>query len=203
MKNSLEQLKSIIKEGFLKDVVPKDLLDELVEYADFRNELLKESDRGCALLAASHLDFLLTKMLKSKLLGSNKHLDSLFDNNGPLGTFSSKILMSFSLGLISKVELDDLQIIRKIRNEFGHSISIINFESDKFKGQCHNLQLVHGSQNNPRSKFITSVGFISGGLISETFKKKKFESVNEFNDEKLDQIKNLLNDIESHISFKV
>lgn len=199
MKNSLEQLKSIIKETFPKDILPKGLIDELVEYADFRNELTKESDRGCALLAASHLDFLLIKMLKSKLIGSNNQLDLLFDNNGPLGTFSSKILMSFSLGLISKIELDDLQIIRKIRNEFGHSSSILNFESNKFKAQCNNLKLVHKSQNNPRNKFITAVGFISGRLISETFKKKKFESTNELNDVKLDQIKNLIDDFESYI----
>jgi DNA-binding MltR family transcriptional regulator len=107
------------------------LRENILEWVTFTSELSKESDRGCALLAASHLDFLIEDLLKVKMVGTKKQVQSLFDFNGPMGTFSSRILISFSIGLISKSYVKDLQIIRKVRNEFGHSPSIINFDNER------------------------------------------------------------------------
>lgn len=41
----------------------------------------------------------------------------------------SKIKLSYSLGLICKEALKDLETIRGIRNRFGHSFEVINFET--------------------------------------------------------------------------
>lgn len=109
------------------------------------------------------------------MIGTNKQLQSLFDFNGPLGTFSSRILISFSIGLISKSYVNDLQIIRKIRNEFGHSPSIIDFENDKIASLCNNLKLTIDSRKDNKSKFITSVAFITGSLIGSAYINEKFE----------------------------
>lgn len=79
------------------------------------------------MLAAAHLDFLLEQLLREILVGSKKHHDKLFDFNGPLGTFSCKVSLSYSLGLISFEMMHDINIIRRIRNEFGHSPFIISF----------------------------------------------------------------------------
>ncbi|GAA4083465.1 hypothetical protein [Mucilaginibacter panaciglaebae] len=69
------------------------------EVMSFRQELTKETDRGCALMAGSFLEFELQKLIASKLVGTSKVINELFDFNGPLGTFSSRIKMSYSLGL--------------------------------------------------------------------------------------------------------
>lgn len=144
--------------------LPKGLKEMTTNFFFFRKELLKESDRGCALLAASYIDSVLEVVLRNILCGSKKHLDSLFSPNGPLGSFSSRILVLYSIGFLSKNQLHDIQAIRKIRNEFGHSPKIISFADGKIKSLCDTLKLIGKHSNTPKEKFITCVGFITGTL---------------------------------------
>jgi len=173
-----EKVISIQKRIALKmipEAAPEELKENILEWVTFRSELSKESDRGCALLAASHLDFLIEELLKVKMVGTKKQIQSLFDFNGPMGTFSSRILISYSIGLISKSYVNDLQIIRKVRNEFGHSPSIINFDDEKIASFCNNLFLIDDSNRANKAKFITSVAFLSGSLMGLAFKESKFK----------------------------
>ncbi len=170
---------------FMLDKFPSNIKEDILNYVEFRNELTKESDRGCALLAASYLDHLLEGVLKTRLIGSDKHLKTLLSFNGPLGTFSSRILMSYSMGIIPKVIMDDLQIIRKIRNDFGHSPIIISFENERIKSLSDNLKLISKTNEDPRSKFITSVFFVLGTLTSLKIEKVKFDSPKEIDFEKI------------------
>ncbi len=166
-------------EMMMPEQLPEALKEDMFEYVSFRKELTAESDRGCALLAASHLDFLLEQMLSAKLIGTKKQKKQLFDFNGPLGTFSGRIIMSYSLGLISDIRLADLNTIRKIRNDFGHSPSTISFEDERINSLCNNLKLTLETNKTPRAKFITSVSWISGGLLGLAYKEKPFEQIEE------------------------
>src|SRR5690606_6959786 len=159
------------------DKLPPEIKQSTFEYITFRRELTKESDRGCALLAAAHLDFMLEKLLRKKLLGTKKHFETLFGFTGPLGTFSSRIMLCYSIGLISPDTLHDIQIVRKIRNEFGHSPSIIDFENPKIKEQCDKMKSnVHEKGSSPRNKFLNVVSGISGQIEAKTIICQKFET---------------------------
>jgi len=197
--NDILDLQKRFLDLIMPDSFPDELKTNMREYIYFRKELTSESERGCALLAASHLDFLLEKVLKVKLIGSNKLKKQLFDFNGPLGTFSSRILMAYSLGLISEIRLNDLQTIRKIRNDFGHSPSIISFEDEKIKSLCNNLNLCTKSNKTSRSKFTTSVSWISGGLMALVHKEKPFEPNEEIDIQKVkntsEEFRNLVTEI--------
>jgi DNA-binding MltR family transcriptional regulator len=167
-------------------------LDELAKYKEevwdyliFRRELLKESDRGCALLAASRLDFTLEKLLQAKLLGSKKQQKQLFDFSGPLGSFSSRMLMAYSIGIISKNYLHDLQLIRKIRNDFGHSALVISFDDPHIAGICKQLKYARRTNKTPKAMFITTATFILGTLESMTKIEKPFEEKAEIDIEKI------------------
>lgn len=145
-----------------------------------RKELSNETDRGCCLVATSYLDQELERMLRKKLVGSNKHLNSLFTFNGPLGTFSSKINLSYSLGFISKTSLKDLNIIRKIRNEFGHSYEPLNFETESIKERIHLLKsnFYKPGEIRPRGIFTNTVNGIMAeihvaGILDDKIKEKK------------------------------
>lgn len=83
------------------------------------------SDRSCVIVAAAYIDELLGYIFKLFLSSpsSEKEDKELFSGYGPLSTFSSKIVLSYRLGLISNYEYKTLQIIRKIRNSFAHDIS--------------------------------------------------------------------------------
>jgi hypothetical protein len=159
------------------DKLPTEIRQSTFEYFTFRKELTKESDRGCALLAAAHLDFMLEKLLRKKLLGNKKHFETLFGFSGPLGTFSSRILLCYSIGLISADTLHDIQIVRKIRNEFGHSHSIIDFENQKIKEQCEKLRSnVHEIGASSRHRFLNVVSGISGQIEAKIFMCQKFDT---------------------------
>jgi len=87
----------------------------------FLAQFNKESDRGAALIAAAMLDDRLKDMLSSFLADTATAKELLSGFNAPLGTFSSRISAAHALGLLQDNELNEITLIRKIRNEFGHS----------------------------------------------------------------------------------
>jgi len=93
-------------------------------------ELTNESDRGCLLVGAAILESRLEDIFAKVFNGNyvTKTVQkSLFDSNGALATFSSKITVAYSFGLISKTLYEDLHAIRKMRNEAAHSSQEIDF----------------------------------------------------------------------------
>lgn len=151
-------------------------------FIKLRREMLKESDRGLALYATAHIDNEFETILRDKLVGNANHLDGIFSFNGPLGTFSSKIKLSYSLGLISKTTMNDINTLRKIRNEFAHSNQSLSFESEKIRNLCSSLQLnVQPEDSSSRIKFMNVVSGISGLLYGANIKSEKFEELESVN----------------------
>jgi DNA-binding MltR family transcriptional regulator len=112
---------------------------EIEELGQFLFKLNKESDRGAVLIAATILDERLKNILSSFLL-NHKATDELLEGfNAPLGTFSSRISACFALGLIQKNEFDEMNLIRKIRNEFAHTWDNTDFDSGKVRDLCLKL----------------------------------------------------------------
>jgi DNA-binding MltR family transcriptional regulator len=101
--------------------------DELFE------ALSRESDRGLILVSASYLDEALERLLRARFLIEHKKsksmIDPLFNTFGPLSTFSAKIKVSYAIDLIEKWVYRDFEILRKLRNEFAHSIGPAVFDS--------------------------------------------------------------------------
>jgi hypothetical protein len=104
-------------------------------WMDFlKEEFSKETDRAAAVLTASLLENALTDMLKVYLAPSAGSQDDLFDGPmAPLHSFSSKIQISQRLGLISLKLSNDINLIKKIRNEFAHNVHGSNLESGKIR----------------------------------------------------------------------
>ena len=73
-------------------------------------------------------------------LVDHKETSRLLDGfNAPLGTFSSRILGAFALGLLSELEYRECENIRKIRNVFAHNVHA-SFEDQKVRDICANLE---------------------------------------------------------------
>ena len=117
----------------------KDTEPEIEDLGKFLNNFNKESDRGAVLLAASIIDEWLSEILCNFLKADNVTNELIFGFNAPLGTFSARTKMAYSLSLIEKNEYDEINIIRKIRNEFGHNWQGVDFESPKIKKECDKL----------------------------------------------------------------
>lgn len=176
------------KECSTKSKPSEDLLKHIAEQHAkvfaIRQELTKETDRGCALMAAAFLDNELMLMLSDKIIGPKRFKQSVFEFNGPLGSFSSRIKMGYSLGLISKEILEDLDLIRKVRNEFGHRYEPISFESEPVKSWIIGLKQTFYKKNEakPRSIFNNTVlgvlAHIHGAFLQEPrFKEKRLPPI--------------------------
>lgn len=148
-------------DGFLKQNLEKLII--------LQGTFTLETDRGCALMAAAFLEGELENLLKLKFIGTNKQIEDLFEYNGPLGTFSSKIKLSYALGLISKLTLQDLEIIRKIRNDFGHKYKPINFSTPAISDRVANLKshLYEKHAATTREVFLSTVLAILAVVHSE------------------------------------
>ena len=110
----------------MSDLINKEVEHWLKNLKILQDELEKSSsDRSCVIVAAAYIDELLGYLFRCFLSSpsSEKEDKELFSGYGPLSTFSSKIVLSYRLGLISNYEYKTLQIIRKIRNLFAHDIS--------------------------------------------------------------------------------
>ncbi|MGE6397047.1 MltR family transcriptional regulator [Chryseobacterium scophthalmum] len=178
-----EIYKKLIEAGINKkfnfDNLPEEFQNQIKEYIEFKYLLTTESDRGAVLFASSYIDFLLEKILRVKMIGNKKHLDSLFDFNGALGTFSSRIAICYSMGIFPKEYYDEINTIRKIRNIFGHSPEKLDFESEKISKIVQNLKFLPANFEKPnRTKFNRSLSFLIGALEGISKIETKFEENN-------------------------
>ncbi len=110
----------------------------LKEFSVFLEKLRSESDRGMVLISTGYLEEQLKQVLLAFFI-EDASLTSLVEGgNAPLGTFSGRITTCYALGLIRKTEHDDLHQLRRIRNEFAHSIHT-TFETQSVVDRCKTL----------------------------------------------------------------
>jgi len=109
-------------------------------------ELLQEMsfgfprDRGIAIVAVSYIE----KIIKEKLRvflnkGGKKVQKTLFEKNGAFSTLSSKIDFLYCLGVILPQVYLDLDLLRKIRNDFAHGRPWLDFDDEKIKNRIEEL----------------------------------------------------------------
>ncbi len=184
-----------IKEITLKHA-PKEMKIRMEAFFTFRHTLNDETDRGCTLMAAAFLDEELENLIKAHLVDSKKAIKSVFDNSGALGTFSSRIDISFLLGLIPKNIYDDLHILRKIRNDFAHNSAPITFSEPEISQRINALQ-VHQLKNKHRERtiFLRTMSSILLFIILKIQNAVRFKSEEYFEHTGLDMMRDQFKDL--------
>ncbi|MFN7953624.1 MAG: hypothetical protein U0610_18000 [bacterium] len=118
-------------------------------FAQTVDMLMKESDRGALLVGIALLDDALVDLLK-KLLRLDKEVLRLFDPNMPLGSFSSRIELAWSLNLINDLVRRDLHLLRRTRNDFAHRLDVLDFDTPAVGERLRTLNIpaeVRGTPN--------------------------------------------------------
>ena len=122
--------------------------------------LINLDERGLILALTSFAEQALGDLLRSFLI-TCKAADQLLEGfNAPLGTFSARMKIAYSLGLITKRQHSDLDQLRRIRNEFAHSWETI-FNDQKI---ISHIKALHFSglheefPTSPMEKVKTSLG---------------------------------------------
>ncbi|PFE05058.1 transcriptional regulator [Bacillus sp. AFS023182] len=112
-----------------------------IAFKEFEKEVENSSDRGLVLVCGSIIDQLLNELLKTLLIKSDSVEKDLFKVNGVLGTFDSKIQMSYYLGLISQNEKSNITYLQRIRNKFAHQFVDISFKNPDIINVCRNFEI--------------------------------------------------------------
>ena len=171
-------------------------LKAIEEFKNFRHSLFEESDRGCALMAAAFIEEKIGELLRAFCIENKKSYERLFENNGALATFSSKIDLAFLLGLIPKNIFDDLQLLRKIRNDFAHNASLITFESTPIKERCFTFSVLVKTmlRKHPRTYFIRAMTVILTYIDGQSESIKKCQTPKNFDISHIEQSMQKLDD---------
>ena len=121
--------------AFIRD---ENLLSDVEE---LEQEFYADSDRAVGILQASAVEVQLEAALKGEMKAtiSKDVLSDIFAFNGPLGTFSSKILIGHGLGLFGKKTFHDLELIRELRNAFAHCGKPMKFATPVIANMCKHL----------------------------------------------------------------
>ena len=131
---------------------------QFAEAMEFRETLNAETDRGCALMAASYLDDQLEHLLRSVLVDDAQALYELLRPSGPLGSFSARVEMCYALGRLPPFARRDLNLIRKIRNDFGHVAKPIGFGDSPIADRCREMHHTARESEAPaRGHFTNAV----------------------------------------------
>jgi hypothetical protein len=95
------------------------------------NALSEESAHPitAAILGAVKIEHQLELMLQARLPRKDGDTwDTLITENGPLRSFSTKIIMGYAFRMYDEKTRDALHVVRRIRNTFAHSNKIIGFD---------------------------------------------------------------------------
>lgn len=143
----------------------KKMASHLIGVFDFGDTLKPETDRGCALVSTAYLDSRLENLLRDFFVPNSQVSDELLGQAKPIGTFSSRIDLSYALGLIGHQERRDLHLIRKIRNEFGHGHIPMDFDSPSIASRCRELRSKKLESDLPmRMRFVSAVQTILAAI---------------------------------------
>jgi hypothetical protein len=147
------------------------------------------SSRATVVMFGSFVETSLERLLASVMRENLNSRDrkQLFEYEGAVGTFSSKIVMAYALKLIGRISRADLDIIRFLRNEFAHSRIPFDFDTPEVRAVCDKIKIVdlppstipHGyirrgqiggfeaitDLANPKTRFITACHSLSYRIL--------------------------------------
>ncbi|MCJ9700177.1 MltR family transcriptional regulator [Bradyrhizobium sp. SHOUNA76] len=150
------------------------------DYLPYLEELGKESPRGKVLISTGFMEQVLKEILCAFLIEGKVAEELLEGGSAPLGTFSARAKLAFTLGLISETEFQDLELIRKIRNEFAHNVKA-SFEDSEIRNRCkileHRVRDHPDRPMRPEEQFTTAATGLLLDLVNRaTYVSKKRRS---------------------------
>jgi len=155
----------------------KKLEPEIEEIERFFCQFSKETDRGAALTAGAMLEDRLGDIIKGFLIDAKESEKLLKGMNAPFGTLSSRISACFALGLIDKIEFEEMETIRKIRNKFAHNWDNVSFQTDSIKDLTKSLPWRGPAEfeedTTIKDRFCTAMSMLMVDLVWRTRLVKK------------------------------
>ena len=93
-----------------------------------------------------------------------------FEKNGPLADLAARIKIAYALEIFGPETRDDLESIRRIRNEFAHHLAVLSFATPEIAAQCKEPHVVDTLEfsrldpRGPRNRYIYCAATIARKL---------------------------------------
>ncbi|MGY8838964.1 MAG: hypothetical protein ACKVH6_19770 [Enterobacterales bacterium] len=127
------------------------------------NELKYEKERSAVIVGVSNIDSLLEELIV-KVLKPVKPKDSICYSNNGVSTFSSKIMLAFQLGLIDESFKNQLNMLRKIRNDFSHQVTGCSLDMPPHSNRFDDLYKLVSKKDS----FKRMPNFLPGEVVDES-----------------------------------
>jgi hypothetical protein len=113
--------------------------DDAEANASANSLLTEESDRGAIILAATSLEDTLEDRIIQQMPAL--HADEaarkqIFDQDGPISSFSRKLMIAYALGIVDKPSRKTIDLIRELRNACAHSRFPVSLEVPELRAVC-------------------------------------------------------------------
>jgi len=162
----------------LRRITRADPISETLE-AQEREMYASGSDRARAVLFGSLVETNLQRLIASKMRNDLNSADrkQLFEYEGAIGSFGSKILVAYALKFIGPLTRFDLQLIKLLRNEFAHSRMTFDFETPEVQKVCELFRIIKlPDSENPASFLIRERQNGMDWSLDETHPRTRFIS---------------------------
>lgn len=124
------------------DDAPLPLEEHLLELNQLLRMLDDHDERGLVLSLAAFAEDTLGRLLVHFMREPRQAKELVEGFNAPLGTFAARIKAAFALGLLRREQFEDLEVLRRIRNEFAHNWQEVTLERNDLAGLVGRLHLV-------------------------------------------------------------
>jgi DNA-binding MltR family transcriptional regulator len=116
-------------------------------------------DRSTIITSTGLLDDVLSLAIIHRfwVMPSDTQASQLFTGYGPLATMSAKIALGYHLGAIPKDAKHDLEIIKKMRNDYAHVYMPVSFVDKEIADRCKSLKSAATLTPQFQSKLPTNV----------------------------------------------
>lgn len=108
-----------------------------IEFFKYMRIFKKETHRGAAIIGYAFIDDLLNEILKSRFVKDIKLFEKIDDL--PL---QARIDLCYLTGTINKKERKELMIIKDIRSDFAHELTLNSFDDEEISKKCKGLIIV-------------------------------------------------------------
>ena len=151
------------------------LFDEA--WVNTNKELAGDSDRAAAIVGCALLDDRLGTLLSEFLVQNQDGWSNLLnpdDSNAPLGSFGSRIMAAYAVGLIDQAQRDALRKLKKVRNAFAHKTGL-SFTDQAIVAHCEAAARLCPTQNygsqqrGSRELFQHTVALLAGRIAQQRY----------------------------------
>jgi hypothetical protein len=126
----------------------------------------KADDRSLCLLLACQLENTLERAIDFGIGEQTADMrKAMYDQDGPLGTFSRKITLAAAMTLLGSISHENLRLMRHIRNAFAPAKVPITFDTEEVSDACAGL--VRFNIFNPPEDVDQKPRYVTAGSLHD------------------------------------